>query len=85
MQNELWVDAVDPGCFVWLQVFDSRFHLILGELSREVGVSIEEPPIADQLHYDGVGSDMAEFWFCCLAGQLIDGLLRSSAGVGEVN
>ena len=106
MQNELWADVANPGCFVWLQVFDSQFHFIPGELSREVGVDagrpayvihftdglpgellvgVEEPPVADQLHCDGVSSDGAWFWFCCLAGQLIDGLAHSLAGVGEVD
>ena len=39
VQNELRVDVINPGCFVWLQVFDRQFHLVLGELSREVGIN----------------------------------------------
>ena len=54
-------------------------------LPGELLVGIEEPLVADQLCCDGVGSDGAWFWFCCLVGQLIDRLPHSLAEVGEVD
>ena len=70
-----------------------RLASMLGALRRsftdglpcELLIGVEEPPIADQLRCDGVSSDGARFWFYCLAGQLIDGLPCSSAGVGEAD
>ena len=44
-----------------------------------------EPPAADQLRCDGIGSDGTRRCFGSLACQLVDGLPRSSAGVGEVD
>ena len=72
---EVGVDAEHPAYVI---------HFTDG-LPGELLVGIEEPPVADQLRCDGVTSDGAWFWFCCLAGQLVDGLPRSSAGVGEVD
>ena len=36
--HELLVDVVDPGSFAWLQMFDSRYSLLVAEVPREVGV-----------------------------------------------
>ena len=43
VQNELRVDVVDPRSFDWLQVFDSRHHLVVRVVSRKVEVGAECP------------------------------------------